>query len=147
MKNCIMHNVFPFSILCNDNATLLSTEISSFKCVCCLCKHGPKFSQRICNVIWDIYVLYLNIFLVKEPNNILSIKPNYMWKAHSTHFLIFITSKQMFKINAFSSFSFWKPTLTYQAHVVPSCTNTNTWLSAQESFPSSCLRWSYLLNF
>jgi hypothetical protein len=97
-----MHNVFPFSSLCNDNATLLSTELGSFKCVCCLCKHGPKFSQRNCNVIWEINVFYLNIFLVKEPNNILSIKPNCMWKANSMHFLTFITSKQMFKSNAFS---------------------------------------------
>ena len=63
----IVHKLFLVPILCNDITTLLSIEIASFICVFFLCRYGHNLSQRNLSVLWDTRVICLNIFLWKEP--------------------------------------------------------------------------------
>ena len=78
----------------------------SLICVFFLCKYGPNLSQRNLNVLCHTQVLSLNIYSVKGPNNNLSVNPTFLSNAPTLQSLIFILSKQVLKIKAFTHFPF-----------------------------------------
>lgn len=61
------HNVFLVPSLYIDIATLFSIEIACLIHVLSIYKYIPNISHKNLNVVWNIHVIWLNNFFVKEP--------------------------------------------------------------------------------